>query len=165
MKNQKSMGWILAASLLIILQYYLAFFYFKLPGIKLIQYLGWLIWLVSLYFGFAPIWILKKHGKVTPGKPYTETTQLVETGLYAIIRHPQYMAGILFSLALCLLAQHWLVLLIGIFAMIFIYIDIQKADREGLEKFGSAYADYMQRVPQINIFLGLYRLLKHENTL
>lgn len=137
MKKRTSFGWILAASLLLILQYYLAFFYFKLPGIKLIQYLGWILWLISLYLGLAPMWILRKKGMVEPGKPYTETTRLVDSGLYAIIRHPQYTAGIFFSLALCLLAQHWWIVIIGVICMAFIYIDIQNADQEGLEKFGT----------------------------
>jgi len=56
---------------------------------------------------------------VSKGKSYVGTTRLVDTSLYAIVRHPQYLGGILFNLMLMLLAQHWLViLLLGIFRLI-----------------------------------------------
>lgn len=156
---------ILLASIITVLQYYLAFFYFKLPGIQLIQYLGWVVWLLSLYLGFAPIFILRARGSIPQGKPYTETTRLVDSNLYAIIRHPQYTAGIVFNFAMCLLAQHWLVWLLGGASILLLYLDIQEADQEGIRKFGSAYQEYMQRVPQINLVAGLYRYLKNENIL
>ncbi len=151
---------ILLVSILIVSQYILAFFVFKLQGEKSLQWLGWGIWLLSVYFGFAPIFIFRKRGGVEKGRSYVHTNKLVDTNLYAIVRHPQYLAGMLFNLALLLLAQHWLVFLIGILSMVLIYIDIQAADQEGIEKFGDEYVDYMQRVPQVNFLLGIYRNLK-----
>jgi len=142
-----------------IAQYILAFFVFKLPGYEAIQWAGWVIWALSLVFGIVPIFILRKRGGVAKGKSYVETTLLVDTSLYAIVRHPQYLGGILFNLALMLLAQHWLVILLGVVSMLLIYLDIQAADQDGIGKFGDAYRRYMQRVPQINFLLGIYRLI------
>ena len=96
------------------------------------------------------------------GKSYVNTTRLVDTSLYAIVRHPQYLAGILFNLSMMLLAQHWLVILLGLISAVLIYLDIQAADREGIEKFGDLYRDYMQRVPQTNFFLGIIRYQKRK---
>jgi len=115
----KFSGAIFFASILIIAQYILAFFVYKLPGIQALQWIGWVIWVPSLIFGVAPIFILRRSGGVAKGKSYVETTRLVDTSLYAIVRHPQYLGGILFNLMLMLLAQHWLViLLLGIFRLI-----------------------------------------------
>lgn len=151
---------VLAMSILIIAQYLLAFFILKMPGLNWIQILGWGIWIVSVIFGFAPIFILRKYGGVASGKSYVHTTKLVDSSLYAIVRHPQYLSGILFNLALMLIAQHWLVILVGIISMLLIYFSIRDADREGLGKFGTLYQDYMIRVPQMNFLLGIFRFVR-----
>ena len=160
MKILKKEQLIVFASILIIAQYVLTFFVLNLTNRIFFQVSGWLVWLLSLYFGFAPIFILKKWGKVKRGQSYVHTTQLVLTNLYGVVRHPQYLAGILFSISLILLSFHWLVALIGVVASGLIYIDIQEADKEAIEKFGESYRDYIQIVPQVNFILGIYKKLR-----
>jgi protein-S-isoprenylcysteine O-methyltransferase Ste14 len=162
MKKGKSVFVISIVSILIVAQYILAFFVYKLPGIKVLQWIGWGIWVSSIIFGIAPIIILARKGGVAKGKSYVNTTRLVDTSLYAIVRHPQYLAGILFNLSMMLLAQQWLVILLGLISAVLVYLDIQAADREGIEKFGDLYRDYMQRVPQTNFFLGIIRYQKRK---
>ncbi|MEJ2596724.1 MAG: isoprenylcysteine carboxylmethyltransferase family protein [Anaerolineales bacterium] len=162
MESWRFSGAILGASVLIVVQYVLAFFVFKLPGLKALQWVGWGIWVLSMIFGIGPILIFHKYGGVEKGKSYVQTTKLVDTSLYAIVRHPQYLAGVLFNLALMLLAQHWLVILIGIVSMGLLYLEIQAADQEGLDKFGDEYRGYMQRVPRANFLLGLFRLIRQK---
>jgi protein-S-isoprenylcysteine O-methyltransferase Ste14 len=162
MRKSLHFGPILIASALLIAQYILAFFVFGLTPVKILQWLGWLVWLVSLYFGIAPIFIFRKRGGVSPGSSYVHTTQLVDRGLYGLVRHPQYLAGIWFSLALMLLSLHWLVITLGLLSIGLLYLDIRNADQEGLEKFGERYRDYMQKVPRANIFLGLWRWVRRR---
>jgi protein-S-isoprenylcysteine O-methyltransferase Ste14 len=162
MKQSRFFGGILVASVLIVAQYVLAFFIYKLPGLPALQWVGWGIWVLSVFFGIAPILIFRRRGGVAKGKSYVETTQLVDTSLYALVRHPQYLAGILFNVSMMLLAQHWLVILLGFISAVLIYVDIQAADREGIEKFGDEYRRYMQRVPQVNFLLGGVRLLRRK---
>jgi protein-S-isoprenylcysteine O-methyltransferase Ste14 len=164
MKQSRYFGGILIASALIVTQYVLAFFIYKLPGLPTLQWIGWGIWVLSAIFGIAPIFILRRRGGVAKGKSYVETTHLVDISLYAIVRHPQYLAGILFNLSMMLLAQHWLVILLGVISAVLIYADIQAADREGIEKFGDEYRLYMQRVPQFNFLLGMVRLLQKKRS-
>lgn len=164
MKNWKFSGTSLAASILFVVQYYLAFFVYKLPGLPALQWLGCFIWVLSVIFGIAPIFILRSRGGVTKGQSYVKTTKLVDSSLYAIVRHPQYLAGMLFNLAMMLLAQHWVVILIGVVAMAFFYIDTQAADQEGIQKFGEAYRDYMQRVPRANFILGILRVIQKRGS-
>ena len=64
-----------------------------------------------------------------------------------------------------LLAQHWLVIAIGVLSAGLIYQDIIKADQEGVEQFGDDYREYMRRVPRANLLLGLFRLLKTKQAL
>ena len=162
MKKRKFSGISLVASILFVTQYFLAFFVYKLPGLPTLQWLGWGIWVISVVFGIAPIFILRSQGGVAKGQSYVKTTQLVDSSLYAIVRHPQYLAGMLFSIAMMLLAQHWVVILIGIVSTTLFYIDTQDADQEGIEKFGEAYREYMQRVPRTNFLLGILRIIQQR---
>lgn len=163
MSKLRKEGLIIIASILIVAQYVLSFFVFGLVNNYFLQILGWIIWLISLYFGFAPIIILRKSGDVETGKSYVHTNRLVKTNLYSIVRHPQYVAGILFSISLILLSFHWLVILIGLVTSLLIYLDIQVADHQGIEKFGEEYREYMKTVPQVNFVSGFIKKLGGKN--
>jgi protein-S-isoprenylcysteine O-methyltransferase Ste14 len=159
-ESWKLSGTIVVFTVLTVLQYVLGFFVFKMPGVEALRWVGWGIWALSCVFGFLPIVTLRQKGGVPQGKNYIHTTRLVDSGLYAIVRHPQYVGGMLFNVALMFLAQRWLIIGMGIVSASLIYLDIQQADRDGLEKFGDAYRSYMQRVPRANFVLGLFRLIK-----
>jgi protein-S-isoprenylcysteine O-methyltransferase Ste14 len=160
LKTWKVPGVIIITSILIVAQYILVFFVYYHTGFKALQWAGWAIWVLSLIFGIGPIFILRRYGGVAKGESFVKTTRLVDTSLYAIVRHPQYLGGMLFGLALMLIAQHWLVIVLGVVSMLLIYLDIQAADQEGIEKFGEEYRQYMLRVPQINVPLGIFRLIQ-----
>lgn len=125
----------------------------------IIFWTGWSIWLISVIFAILPMIVLKRRGGVNKGDSYVKTTRLVDTGIYAVVRHPQYTAGLLFSLALMLISQTILVTLLGIFIIILIYLDIYNADKYGIEKFGEKYRDYMDEVPRTNFILGIIRYI------
>ena len=82
---------------------------------------GWLILMLSALFGWLPILTLRSKGAVK-GKGYIHTTQLVNSGVYAIVRHPQYLAGVLISIALPFITQHWLVAFLGLIAICIYYL-------------------------------------------
>lgn len=158
MKAKYFSGGIIVFSFLTFVQYILVFFIFNMPGLEVLHWVGWAVWVLSLIFGLAPIFILRRLGDVAKGESYVMTRRLVDTSLYAIVRHPQYLGGILFNIALMFLGQHWLVILLGAISAVLMWIDIQAADQDGIAKFGDAYREYMERVPQINFILGLIRL-------
>lgn len=149
---------------LLITQIILVLFMGKISeaGIIWLMYLGWFIWVLSIIFGWLPIYILRKKGNVTKGKSYVHTTKLVKTGLYSVVRHPQYTAGMLFSLALILISQDLWVIIIGFKIILLLYIDIYLTDRWELKKFGQEYKEYMDEVPRVNFILGIIRLFKKE---
>ena len=110
----------------LIIQFILVFLFglYNEAGLSILLYLGWLIWAVSVIFGFLPIIVLKKMGGVEKGKSFVHTQKLVTSNIYSIVRHPQYTAGILLSLALILISQNWLIIIIGLFVIPLLYIDI-----------------------------------------
>ena len=131
--------------------------------IEILAYVGVGLYVFSgLVFGWLPVIEFRKKGRVRKGKSYIHTTELVDTGIYSIVRHPQYVTFILWAIAGMLLFQHWIVVLLGIPIVPLTYIDLIKADKDAIEKFGDAYKRYMKRVPRMNLFLGIIRLLRRR---
>jgi protein-S-isoprenylcysteine O-methyltransferase Ste14 len=144
---------------LIVVQIILAFI-LRQPGSEAPRRVGWILWWTSAIFGWLPIFTLRMRGGVAKGDSFVRTTKLVDTGIYAIVRHPQMgTAGLLMCLGLMLITQHWVSAALGIPAMVLIYLDLLKADQRLVEKFGDAYRRYMERVPRVNFVSGIIRLL------
>ncbi len=132
--------------------------------IKILAYIGVGLYIFSGWiFGMLPIVEFRKKGGVKKGKSYIQTTKLVDTGIYSIIRHPQFTTWILWAIAGMLLFQHWIVILLGIPIIPLTYIDLLRADQRLIKKFGNDYKQYMQKVPRANFILGIIRYLQHRN--
>ena len=123
--------------------------------------LGWLMIMFSAIFGWLPIFTFRARGKVE-GRSYINTTVLVDSGIYSIVRHPQYLAGILINIGLSLITFHWLVLILGIIAGVITYLNTFDEEEDNLGKFGEEYRDYQEKVPRLNFLLGLYRLVQRK---
>jgi protein-S-isoprenylcysteine O-methyltransferase Ste14 len=132
--------------------------------IEILAYFGVGLYIFSgLFFGLLPVLEFRKKGGVTSGDSYIHTTQLVDTGIFSIVRHPQYVTFLLWSLAGMLLIQHWIVILLGIPIFPLTYVDLKKADEDAILKFGDDYKIYMKKVPRANFVWGIIRKLKKEN--
>ncbi len=118
--------------------------------------LGWLVIFISGIFGWLPIFTFRSRGEVQ-GRSYVDTTVLVDSGIYSIVRHPQYLAGVLICFALPLITWHWLVILLGIASLGMYWWSAIVEEERNLKKFGDAYLEYQRRVPRFNFFLGLGR--------
>ncbi len=122
---------------------------------------GWVVWALSCVFGWWPMVELRRKGGVERGRSYTRTTILVDSGMYSLVRHPQYLSFMLVNLALPLIAQHWLVVAMGIVGAILVRVGIvPAADRRNVERFGEAYRRYMEEVPGVNVVAGMARLIR-----
>lgn len=147
---------------MVVLQIVLSFLLYGPSGFEVVRNIGWVVLWISAIFGWVPIYTLHRKGGVPRGKSYVHTTVLVDTGIYAVVRHPQYAAGMLMSLALILIAQRWLITAIGIAAIALNYMDIIRADEELIRKFGDPYRSYMKAVPRTDFVLGLTRLVQRR---
>ena len=126
--------------------------------VKILAYIGVGLYVLSgLVFGLLPVIEFRKKGRVRKGKSYIHTTKLVDTGIYSIVRHPQYVTFMLWAIAGMLLFQHWVIVLLGIPIFPLTYIDLVRADRDAIEKFGDEYKTYMKKVPRANFLLGIIR--------
>ena len=152
------------ASVLTVAQIILAFFLYQ-PGSEALEWAGWICLWTSAIFGWLPIITFHRKGGVPRGKSYIKTTVLVDTGIYAIVRHPQMGAAwMLICLGVMLIARHWSSVALGVPAMVLVYLDLLKADQSCIEKFGDAYRHYMEWVPRVNFLAGIIRLARRSNS-
>ena len=147
------------ASVLTVAQIVLAFF-LNGQGPEALKWAGWICVWTSGIFGILPIITFRRKGGVPKGESYMKTTELVDTGIYAIVRHPQGgTAWLLINLGVMLIAWHWTSMILGLVSIILVYADTFKSDQYCIEKFGDAYKRYIERVPRVNFVVGIIRLV------
>jgi protein-S-isoprenylcysteine O-methyltransferase Ste14 len=151
------------AGALTVAQIALAFF-LRQAGSEVLEWAGWICLWASGIFGMLPVITFRRKGGVAKGESYMKTTVLVDTGIYAVVRHPQGgTAWLLMNLGSMLIAQHWSSAVLGLASMVLVYLDTLKADRYCIEKFGDAYKQYMKRVPRVNFGAGIIRLMQRRH--
>jgi protein-S-isoprenylcysteine O-methyltransferase Ste14 len=125
--------------------------------------IGWVVWGFGMVLVMAPIIMFPRRGGVPKGKSFVNTTRLVDTGIYAIVRHPQYTGGIYAVFLTTLLwYPHWLFGVLGVIGTAVVYMNCRGEDQRLIEKFGDDYRAYMKRVPRMNFVLGLMRLIHQK---
>jgi protein-S-isoprenylcysteine O-methyltransferase Ste14 len=122
--------------------------------------IGKVVALVGLFVlgGMARAEFLKHAGPRGQGS-WPLPKELVDTGLYAIVRHPMSLGMMIASAGLMMIAQHWSSYAVGAGLILYLYLAAMQEEILNKEKFGQAYANYMTRVPRINAIAGLIRFV------
>ena len=134
------------------------------PGFYLPMFvIGWIVWAAGMALVMTPILMFPRRGGVAKGKSFVHTTRLVDTGIYSVVRHPQYLGGILaLFLTTLLLFPHWLFVVLGIPGITVLYFSTIMEEKRLVKQFGDDYLAYMKKVPRINIIQGIYRQLRQQ---
>ena len=72
-----------------------------------LRYTGVFILALAALFMFLPFYYLSKYGQAAKGESYMQSRQVVDRGLYAILRHSQYLGYMLLAGGFALLTQAW----------------------------------------------------------
>jgi len=80
-----------------------------------------------------------------------------QSGLYAYVRHPEFLGHMLIIVSLVFMAQHPISIAMGSALLSLLCIEIMEEERRNLKRFGDAYKDYMRRVPRINLLTGIIK--------
>jgi len=132
--------------------------FYNSAHLEVLLYLGWGILIIGIVFLFVAS---RSRRKVRASREKGENKgALVETGMYAFVRHPEFLGHMLIFVALVLIAQYWVSILVGVTLVVLLYLAMLDEERGNVEKFGAAYTDYMPRVPRINLITGIIRFLK-----
>jgi protein-S-isoprenylcysteine O-methyltransferase Ste14 len=75
------------------------------------------------------------------------TEKIVTSGVYSIVRHPQYLGGLLAHVGISFLLSAWLSLLFTPLVVVLLYVVSRKEEEELIKEFGKEYEDYKKKVP------------------
>jgi protein-S-isoprenylcysteine O-methyltransferase Ste14 len=107
-------------------------------------YTGLFLYAPSAYCILASFISLKRRGK--PAKGWEETTVLIDSGIFKIMRHPMYFGTALWAFAMVLVQQSILAIFLGVMVIACTFMASRDEDRKMKEKFGDAYREYMTKV-------------------
>lgn len=147
------------AAALLVADFALMWILDKTVALKGLDYLAWATWFVAMILLFLPIFTLRAKGRVPRGKSYVAAQALVDVGVYALVRHPQYLGWMLMYLVVFLFTPNWILAGIGILGIACVYWFTRQEERLLVARFGESYERYMQTVPRFNLPAGIVRLL------
>ena len=108
-----------------------------------LRYFGLLLYAAGAVLALASLRALGKQysGYVTLQKDH----QLVQSGIYGVIRHPIYLRALLVALGLPLVFRSWLVVLLVPLLGLFVALRIRQEEKLLAEQFGEEFAAYQRR--------------------
>lgn len=127
-------------------------------------YVGWAFLIVGLMTLALPLVLLPRQGRAPAGGGVRQTTVVVRSGLYGVIRHPVYLGWMLAFFALILLTQHWLLVVLALAGIVMVYLISIQEERRLISRFGEDYLDYARDVPRFNILAGALQVLRGKKT-
>ena len=151
-----------SSAILLVVQFIMVFFVPRSISSLTLEVFAWFFWLVSMGLLFLPINTLRRLGEISGGRDYTQTHKLVNTGIYALVRHPQYLGWLLMHLTLILFNVRWPTAVAGVLGASILARIAYNEDRRLVEKFGDDYVAYIRRVPRLNLIRGVIRYFQRK---
>ena len=124
--------------------------------ISWLQVAGYILYIPSAFLVFGSMIELKHKGKAKSLAPHG-SANLVQTGIYGVVRHPMWLGMLFWSIALILVFQSVFSLIPGVIAIVCFRIGAAKEDAFKINEFGEAYIEYLKKVPMWNVFKRLRR--------
>ena len=129
-------------------------FLYNSANLAKLVYTGWII----MAFGIIFLLCSSKSRE----KGHAEGIGLVERGMYAFVRHPEFLGHILIIFALVIISLHWISFIVGAILIVLLCLAMIEEEKRNIEKFGNAYMDYMKKVPRINLIAGIIKQIHNR---
>lgn len=143
-------------------QVVLSILFYNFLDLNWLLYLGWAVFAAAMVLGWRARVAFETKGAAREGESWLHTRTVVDTGIYAVVRHPMYLSFLLISLSLVFLSQHWLNTVLGAVVMGVLYSDMCREEKSSIERFGDDYRQYMEQVPRVNFVAGIIRLMRRR---
>ncbi|MGB8491581.1 MAG: isoprenylcysteine carboxylmethyltransferase family protein [Bacteroidales bacterium] len=115
------------------------------------QIISWIVLIFSAWAGIEGFLLLKRRGR--PLGEFENTTVLVKTGVYGVIRHPLYLSLLLLGTGIMLKDPGLTQVILGIVILTALYFTAKIEEKEMIERFGNNYTDYMKNTKMFLPFL------------
>lgn len=106
------------------------------------QIISWVLLISSLYPVIAGYLLLKRKGN--PTRNFENTSVLVKSGIYGLIRHPLYLSIFLFGTGVMLKDAGKLQVILGLINLFAVYFTALMEEKEMIARFGDEYRQYMK---------------------
>jgi protein-S-isoprenylcysteine O-methyltransferase Ste14 len=118
---------------------------------SLFQIVSWILLILSAYFGLAGFLLLKRKGNSTGN--FENTSALVKSGVYSLIRHPLYFSLFLLGTGVMMKEPDPPALIFGVINLVAVYLTSLAEENEMVEKFGEPYKEYMKETKMFIPFI------------
>jgi protein-S-isoprenylcysteine O-methyltransferase Ste14 len=115
------------------------------------QIISWIMLILSAYIVIAGYTMLKRKGK--PDNNFENTSVLVKTGIYGLIRHPLYLSVFLLGTGIMFKYPDKIQILLGIINIIALYFTALIEENEMILKFGDEYKLYIKETKMFIPFI------------
>ena len=123
--------------------------FYNSANLAALSYAGWIIFACGL--------VVLVSSSRTRRRSYRMGEAFAQSGLYAYVRHPEFLGHMLIIVSLVFMAQHPISVAMGLALLSLLCIEIVEEEKRNVEKFGDAYKDYMRMVPRINLLAGIIK--------
>jgi len=120
-----------------------------IPEVLILQYIGMGIMWFALFIFISQFFVMLRLGEGE--KNWEDTTVLITSGWFKVMRHPMFFACILCNISLFFTKLTWLNFLL---APISVFLCIKSAlwdEKVNIKKFGEEYLEYMKKVRMFGI--------------
>jgi protein-S-isoprenylcysteine O-methyltransferase Ste14 len=115
------------------------------------QIVSWILLILSAYFALAGFFLLKNRGR--PSRDFENTTILVKSGVYSLIRHPLYLSLFLLGTGVMIKDPTMPAIILGVINLVSVYFTALAEEKEMIEKFGEPYKGYMKETKMFIPFI------------
>jgi protein-S-isoprenylcysteine O-methyltransferase Ste14 len=115
------------------------------------QIISWILLILSAYFGLAGYLLLKNRGR-SKGN-FENTTLLVKSGVYGLIRHPLYFSLFLLGTGVMMKDPGIPAIILGMVNLIAVGLTALAEEKEMIAKFGDPYKEYMKETKMFIPFI------------
>jgi protein-S-isoprenylcysteine O-methyltransferase Ste14 len=119
-----------------------------------IKIIGFVLYVPSALLIAMTFIALNTKGKATQ---MTESSKLITSGIFGIIRQPMTLGIALWAIALIMVFQSFFSLILCIVVIFCMWISARTEIAYNIRKFGEAYTQYAQHVPVWNIFKSILK--------
>ena len=141
------------AGIIFIVQFFVFALNFNFQGNSMVTLIGWLLFIPS----FLLIILSRSSLKSNYEACADGSTYLVQNDIYGQVRHPFSLGWCLLVIALAITSQFWFSTYLMILQIPLIVFDIICEEELNKQKFGPDYDRYQERVPMLNILVGIAR--------
>lgn len=116
--------------------------YWFLDPFSPLQIVSWFFLVLSAYLALAGFFYLQNRG--APEKHFENTTKIVNTGIFRLIRHPMFASLIFLTIGVLLKRPTPEVIALSFLSIAASVVTARKEEIETAAKFGPAYEEYMK---------------------